>query len=237
MTMNLTARSATGPLIGVVSSRSDDAAFMKFEYLNAVWHGGGIPVTLSYTTDPEKLAQYAEIFDGFLFSGGVDVDPAKYGETKMFDSVNVDTERDAFEEALFAAVYPTGKPILGICRGIQSINVWMGGTLHQHIDGHGQSEPKSTRTHSLDIIEGSLFHEICGKTSVMVNSCHHQVVKTLAPTLVVDAVNQDGYIEAAHQPGHRFLFMVQFHPEAYYQMEDDDHSSAIFKAFVNACKV
>ena len=234
--MNMTDKHTTCPLIGIVSSRSGDAAFVKFEYLNAVLHGGGIPVTLSYTTDPEVLARYAEMFDGFLFSGGVDVDPAKYGEEKKFDNVSVDTERDAFEEALFAAAYPTGKPILGICRGIQSINVWLGGTLHQHIDGHNQSEFRSTRTHSLNIFEGSMFHEICGKTSVMVNSCHHQVVKSLAPVLVADAVNQDGYIEAAHQPGHRFLFAVQFHPESYFQMEDDDHSSAIFKAFVNACK-
>lgn len=230
------AKTSAGPLIGIVSSRSGDAAFMKFEYLNAIWYAGGIPVTLSYTTDPEKLARYAEIFDGFLFSGGVDVDPVKYGEEKKFDSVNIDGERDAFEEALFSVVYPTGKPILGICRGIQSVNVWLGGTLHQHIDGHSQGEPKQVRTHSIQIYEGSMFHEICGKTSVMVNSCHHQVVKTLAPALVADAVNEDGYIEAAHQPDHRFLFAVQFHPESYYQMEDDDHSSAIFKAFVNACR-
>ena len=67
----------------------------------------------------EKLAEYAETLDGFLFSGGVDVDPVKYGEEKMFDSVEIDAVRDEFEEALFKAVYPTGKPILGICRGIQ----------------------------------------------------------------------------------------------------------------------
>ena len=224
------------PMIGVVPSRSDAAAYMKFEYLDAIWHAGGLPVTLSYTTDPKKLEEYADIFDGFLFSGGVDVDPVKYGEEKKFDSVSIDSERDAFEEALFAAIYPTGKPILGICRGIQSINVWLGGTLHQHIDGHSQTEPKQVRTHSLDIVEGSMFHGICGKTSVMVNSFHHQVVKDLAPALVADAVNPDGYIEAVHQPDHRFLFAVQFHPENYCGMEDDDHSLAIFQAFINACR-
>ncbi len=224
------------PLIGVVPSRSDNAAYLKFEYSNAIWQAGGLPVGLAYTTDPVKLAEYAETFDGFLFSGGVDVDPAEYGEEKQFDSVNVDLERDAFEKALFAVVYPTEKPILGICRGIQSINVWLGGTLRQHIDGHGQSRPMRERTHELNIVEGSMFHRICGKTAVMVNSSHHQVVKDLAPALVADAYNQDGYIEAAHQPDRKFLFAVQFHPESYWQMEDDDHSKAIFSAFLEACR-
>ena len=228
--------SAVRPLIGIASSRSDMAAYMKFTYMDAVWRAGGMPVVLSYTTDPEKLAEYGKILDGFLFSGGVDVNPIKYGEEKKFDNVNVDDRRDAFEEALFGAVYPMGKPILGICRGIQSINVWMGGTLHQHIDGHGQSEPGHIRTHPVTIYEGSMFHKICGKTSVMVNSCHHQVVKDLAPALVADAINQDGYIEAVHLPDHKFLFAVQFHPENYCGMEDDDHSLAIFEAFVNSCK-
>ena len=235
--MDMTYRLKRSPLIGVVSSRTEEAvAYIKFEYLHAIMNAGGMPVVMPYTTDLATLAAYAEAFDGFLFTGGVDLDPSCYGEEKRFDSVTVDSQRDAFEKALFAAVYPTGKPILGICRGLQSINVWLGGTLHQHIDGHSQREPRQIRTHDLDIFQGSMFHKICGKTSVMVNSCHHQVVKTLASALVADAVNGDGYIEAAHQPDHKFLFAVQFHPESYYQAEDDDHSSAIFQAFVNACR-
>ena len=123
------------PMIGLVSSRDGDKMMMAQRYMDAVWYAGGLPVVLSYTTDPQKLAEYAAIFDGFLFSGGVDVNPVKYGEEKQFDSVEIDDMRDEFEEALFKVIYPTGKPILGICRGIQSINVWMGGTLHQHIEG------------------------------------------------------------------------------------------------------
>jgi putative glutamine amidotransferase len=175
--------------------------------------------------------------DGFLFTGGVDLHPSKYGETIQFDSVSVDEHRDAFEEGLFAAVYPTRKPILGICRGIQSINVWLGGSLHQHIDGHRQEPHRVNRTHPITIYEGSMLHAICGKTSVMVNSAHHQVLKDVASQLVVDAVSPEGYVEAAHQPDHPFLFAVQFHPEAYYHTEEDDHAAAIFKAFVDACGV
>jgi putative glutamine amidotransferase len=220
----------------VVPSRNGNAAHLKFEYSNAIWQADGLPVALAYTTDPAKLAEYAEIFDGFLFSGGDDLDPSCYGEEKKFDNVVVDLERDAFEKALFAAVYPTEKPILGICRGIQSLNVWMGGTLHQHIDGHRQSQPMNQPSHELTVLEGSMFHRICGKNAVRVNSSHHQVVKDLAPALVADAYNSDGYVEVAHQPDRSFFFAVQFHPESYCMNEDDDHAKAIFSAFVDACR-
>ncbi len=224
------------PLIGLVSTRDGERKIMSQRYMDAIWHAGGLPVVLAYTTDTERLSEYARIFDGFLFSGGVDVNPVKYGEEKKFDSVEIDDVRDEFEEALFKAVYPTGKPILGICRGIQSINVWLGGTLHQHLDGHDQNVSAEERTHSISIYEGSMLHRICGKTEIMVNTFHHQAVKNPAPALTVDAVGPEGYIEAAHEEGHRFLLGVQFHPEYYWQKEDDDHSAAIFGAFVKACR-
>lgn len=224
------------PLIGLVPSENGERKLVNQRYLDAIWHAGGLAVMLAYTTDSEKLAEYASIFDGFLFTGGVDIDPVRYGEEKQFDSVEVDTVRDEFEEALFRVIYPTGKPILGICRGIQSINVWLGGTLHQHLDGHRQEGEGEDRTHAILIQEGSMLHKMCGKTSVMVNTFHHQAVKTLAPALKADAVSPDGFIEAAHEEGHRFLFGTQFHPEFYHQLTDDDHSLAIFTAFIDACK-
>ena len=107
------------PLVGIVPSRDGEKAMMAQRYMDAVWYAGGLPVVLGYTTDPNKLEEYATIFDGFLFSGGVDVDPAYYGEEKQFDSVEIDEQRDAFEKGLFKAVYPTKKPILGICLGMQ----------------------------------------------------------------------------------------------------------------------
>ena len=226
----------TRPMIGVVSSREGRRMMLNQPYLDAVWSAGGLPVVLSYTTDSEKLAEYASTFDGFLFSGGVDVDPVKYGEEKAFDSVEIDNLRDAFEEGLFKAVYPTGKPLLGICRGLQSVNVWLGGTLHQHMEGHRQEAPGEERTHPIHVIEGSMFHRLCGKTEVMVNTFHHQAIKALAPGLVADAISTDGYVEALHMEDHRFLLAVQFHPEFYCKQEGDDHSLAIFTAFVDACR-
>ncbi len=224
------------PLIGIAPSHNTDMYFTSARYQNSIWNAGGLGVIIPYTTDEKKLAEYAVLFDGFLFSGGVDVNPTLYGEEKKFDSVSIDDDRDAFEQALFAAAYPTGKPLLGICRGIQSINVFLGGTLHQHLDGHQQPVGGETRTHEVTITEGSMFHRLCGKTSVMVNTFHHQAVKDPAPGLLVDAMSPDGYIEAIHSPTHPFLFAVQFHPEIYNACDDDDHSRAIFNAFIDACR-
>ncbi len=228
--------STSRPLVGIVPSRDGERVSIPQRYMDAVWYAGGFPIVLAYTTDSSKLEEYANTCDGFLFSGGVDVDPVKYGEEKQFDSVEIDERRDAFEEALFKAIYPTKKPIFGICRGIQSINVWLGGTLHQHLDGHRQDAPADERTHEIVIHEGSMFHKLCGKTTVRVNTFHHQAIKTPAPCLTVDAVSPDGIIEAAHEEGHPFLFAIQSHPEFYYSKENDDHSLAIFTAFINACK-
>ncbi len=225
------------PLIGIAPSREGERPIINQRYLNSVWNAGGLGVMLSYTEDPAKLAEYAAILDGFLFSGGVDVDPVRYGEEKKFDSVYIDASRDAFEAGLFAAVYPTNKPILGICRGIQAINVFLGGTLHQHIDGHMQEGNGENRPQPVTVTEGTLFHTICGgRTEVMTNSFHHQALKDVAPGLVVNAMSADGYIEAVHAPAHPFLLGVQFHPEIYNQMPDDDHSRALFAAFIAACR-
>ena len=98
------------PLIGLVSSRDGGKMMMNLTYMNSVWYAGGLPVVLAYTTDPDKLAEYAETFDGFLFSGGVDVDPVKYGEEKMFDSVEIDAVRDEFEEVPISMKEPGQLP-------------------------------------------------------------------------------------------------------------------------------
>ncbi len=224
------------PIIGLAPSHNGDCPTTTTRYLSAVWRSGGIPVILDYTTDKEKLAEYAAAFDGFLFTGGVDVNPVLYGEEKRFDSVEIDDERDAFERALFEAVFPTSKPILGICRGIQSLNVFCGGTLHQHIDGHRQDVGGTNRTHPVAVTEGSMLHRFCGKAEIMVNTFHHEAVKDLAPGLVADGVAPDGIVEALHMPDHPFFFAMQSHPEYYCGAEDDDHSTSIFAAFVEACR-
>ena len=190
------------PLIGLVSSRDGGKMMMNLTYMNSVWYAGGLPVVLAYTTDADKLAEYAETFDGFLFSGGVDVDPVKYGEEKMFDSVEIDAVRDEFEEALFKAVYPTGKPILGICRGVQVMNVAMGGTLHIDLPDAGKlchsltMYPRHMVTHEITVVKDSRLAKAMQGAN-MVNSFHHQAVDKAAPCFAVTARSlPDGVIEA-----------------------------------------
>lgn len=224
------------PVIGILGSHEGTQLRIPSQYMDAVWRGGGLGVPLVYTTDPEKVAGYVETCDGFLFSGGVDIDPRHYGEEKQDERVEIDPERDAFELAMFPEIYKSRKPILGICRGIQLLNVALGGSLYQHMDGHRQTVPETERPQAVRLPEESLLRKICGKQEIYVNSFHHQCVKDLAPGLVADGLSEEGYIEALHDPRHPFLLAVQFHPEIYNHCPDDDHSRALFVAFVEACR-
>lgn len=223
------------PLIGITCSKTAEGKIaMSQNYLNSVWEAGAVPVFLAYTEDEDKLAEYAQVFDGFLFGGGDDMDPAHYGEEKMFDSVEIDADRDAFELSLYRHVKSTNKPILGICRGIQLLNVAEGGSLYQHVDGHRQDAPGTTTAQKTIVFEGSMLHGLTQKSEILVNSFHHQNIKALAPTLTADAISEDGYIEAAHMEGHPFYLGVQWHPEIFRQQ--DPAMQRVFAAFVNACR-
>ncbi len=221
------------PLIAITPAYSEDRKVkLSPQYISALLDCGAIPVALPYTEDEELLRRYALQFDGFLFSGGVDVEPDRYGEETQFDSVVVDRERDAFELLFFPEVLKTGKPILGICRGAQLLNVALGGTLHQHIDGHRQTEQGAIPTHSVTVAENSRLVKILGETRIPVNSFHHQAVKDVAPTLRAVACNEDGYVEAVESDDHSFLVAVQWHPELMYKTSDS--ATALFRAFVEA---
>lgn len=223
------------PIIGIASSKNGQGKIeMSQHYFNAVWEAGGIGVFLAYTTDEDKLAEYIDAFDGFLFAGGVDIDPARYGEQIAFDSVEIDADRDAFELALYRHVKQSGKPVLGICRGLQLLNVAEGGTLYQHIEGHRQEQPGTQRAQKTLIYKDSMLHELTGEREILTNSFHHQNVKDLAPSLVADCESADGYIEAAHMPHHAFCLGVQWHPEIY--RTEDVAMQRVFSAFVDACR-
>ena len=224
------------PLIGIFPARSDIRINLSQNYLDAIYHAGGLGVPLAYTTDPAMLQTYVDMMDGFLWSGGVDIDPALYGEAESSPLVKIDALRDAFELTAFPMALVSGKPMLGICRGIQIINVAMGGTLYQHIDNHRQDKHGVERTHPIFLEKQSYLYHLIGKDEIMVNSFHHQNIKALGNGLAVDGVSHDGYIEAVHAPNHKFLVGVQFHPEYYHNQPDDDHSFLIFKALVDACQ-
>ena len=222
------------PIIGITPAITDGMIKNVPHYHRALIRVGAIPSFLPYTDDEALLDQYIEDCDGFLFSGGVDVHPKYYGEEIKFDSVKTSEPRDIFELAFFKKALASGKPIFGICRGAQLINVAMGGSLHQHIDGHSTNDREKV-AHTVTVKEGTLLSKIIGGKSVIdVNTLHHQVIKDVAPDLIQTATSHDGYCEAVELPGHKFFVAVQWHPEglAHYMPEEN----ALFQAFVDATK-
>ena len=221
------------PVIGIAPRMKDRFIRMNAAYAESIFAAGGIPVFLPYTTDASRLDEYSAL-DGFLFAGGVDVDPVHYGETVQFDSVEVDAARDAFEFALWNKVYPGGKPIFGICRGIQFINVALGGTLYQHIPSHSQKEPGSEAPQHVSITPGSRLYRLIG-AQAETNTFHHQAIKRPADTLRVTAVSDDGTVEAVEttETG-RYLLAVQWHPELLAAHRPE--AAALFSDFVGAAR-
>lgn len=223
------------PNIAITPSYDKGFIRMRPTYLNAVWEAGGIPSYVAYTTDPDRIAEYVAEFDAFLFAGGVDVHPRHYGEDIKFDSVEVLEARDDFELALYAAAIKSEKPILGICRGVQLINVAEGGSLYQHIDGHSQEESGTVQTQKVILEKNNPLYEMShGAESVMVNTFHHQAVKRIAEGFLPMAWSEEGICEAIYKPEHKFLMGVQWHPEIFYK--NDLTAQNLFKSFVSAAR-
>lgn len=220
------------PLIGVTNS-GVGALHLGNAYFEALWEAGACPVLLPNQTDWVRTEEYADQFAGFLFSGGVDVDPKYYMEERSPKCGEISAERDSFELALLTSVMLRRKPVLGICRGIQLLNVGLGGSLFQHIEGHVDRTDKGPDVwHEVTVRQGTLLYDIVGKTALRVNSTHHQAVKGNARSLQIAAESPEGYTESVYMKDHPFLLGVQWHPERFYK--DDSSASAIFDAFVAA---
>ena len=218
------------PLIGITPQYEieRERAWIRSSYTGAVIRAGGIPVILDQYEDKAVLEALLPRLDGILFTGGVDINPKLYGEEVDPKCGEIADARDDFEVRLMEVVEQYDIPVFGICRGIQSLNVLCGGSLHQHRDNH-----QGVR-HDVDITEGTRLHAIIGKTKINANSFHHQCVKAIAPGLIVTAHAEDGTIEAIERPGERFFVGVQWHPELLSANEEDHH--ALFYAFIGAAR-
>lgn len=233
------------PYIGVMPLYDDEKGnyWIVPGYMKAVEEGGGIPVMLPLTADPAILRSMADTFDGFLFPGGHDVNPARYGEAISPLCGRVNDERDEMEISLFHRVIERDKPILGICRGIQLINVALGGSLYQDLPAqfpssvkvvHKQAPPYDRGAHPVAIDKESPLYRLFGTESVMVNSKHHQGIKRLADRLLPIARAEDGLVEAVCMPDKTFVIAVQWHPELSYGA--DPLQFRLFVEFVNQCR-
>jgi putative glutamine amidotransferase len=229
------------PLIGVTTSelRPSGMATLRRQgepdhpemalgmtYLQAIERAGAVPVVLPpCVSDMESLIAR---LDGVCLSGGPDLDPEAYGARERHAELGpTEPSLDAFELALARAALERGMPLLGICRGSQALNVACGGTLHQHLPGHRQSEAGSTTTHEVEVLAGTRLAGLIGPGAYAVNSFHHQAVDELGRGLVVAARAADGTVEAIEGAG-GFAIGVQWHAET---LAD----ARLFEALVGAC--
>lgn len=232
------------PLIGIGLDYRLSGAYSSYpwyalrqNYCDAILAAGGVPILIPYAL--QHIECYLDRVAGVLIPGGVaDVDPTFYKETIRHEKTLVDPVRGTFDHALLQGVLKRGLPFLGICAGMQMLNVALGGTLHQHLPdvfgheiNHNQTLPKHLPSHSIHIEPDTLLHSIAQTSVAMVNSTHHQGVKELGNGLIASAYSVDGVIEAIEKKEHRFCMGVEWHPE--YQTTDLDQN--IFKHFIKAC--
>ena len=211
---------------------------VQVDYVHSVANAGGLPLVLSPLMETGHAIHALDGCDGLVLSGGEDVDPSHYGAERSKHLKEVDPRRDAFELALFAAGKERHLPILAICRGLQLVNVALGGTLWQDLPSEFESQLNhdigdrwDIRSHPIALYPDTQLHDTLMCETLVVNSFHHQAIRDLAPGLVVSATAEDGIIEAVEQYDNGWLLGVQWHPESFWR-ESDAPDASLFRALV-----
>lgn len=231
------------PVIGVMPlvEAKTDKQWMKTTYISAILEAGGLPLVLPLLEDGAALDAYVAECNGFLATGGVDIAPAEYGEEALPECGDASLGLDAMQRALFPRILDADKPLLGICRGFQYLNVACGGTLWQDLPSqrpteavHDMEPPYARHVHRVIQEADSQLLKIIPHRDFGVNSCHHQGVRALGRGLVPTARCEDGLIEAVCMPEKRFVHAVQWHPETLCAV--DPNAAALFRALVDASR-
>ncbi|MEQ8197566.1 MAG: gamma-glutamyl-gamma-aminobutyrate hydrolase family protein [Clostridiaceae bacterium] len=215
------------PLIGIVGNMllnectklpGYEKVYINDDYVQAVHMAGGAPVILPLVSDVNTVIRQLEMLDGIVISGGYDVNPLIYGEEPTEKQESICPERDNYDLKIIQMALKLNKPILGICRGLQIINVALGGNLYQDLSQnddcyikHRQKFKPDVGGHTVEVVKDTRIHKILGD-SILVNSIHHQAIKELAPGFMVAAKAKDGTIEAIEKED-GFVMAVQWHPE------------------------
>jgi putative glutamine amidotransferase len=243
---------ALRPLIVVTTtlapsgSHSLPAVRLNVQYVTAVEEPGGTALLLTPGHDAESVERLVELAHGLVLTGGEDVDPALYGQEPHPELSTVNRLRDDVEVAALKAALRRGIPILAICRGMQLLNVALGGTLWQDLPSqregdllHEQDAPVSDRWHHATVQAGSGLEAIFGTRELFINSFHHQGVRDLAPSLAATVWAEDGLVEGYEGKDHPWLYGVQWHPErgdAESPADERDPDRRLFWAFVHAAR-
>ena len=216
------------PIIGITpdydpgEGGGDPKYFLREPYITAIEQAGGIPLILPYVDGGQEIALLLKRIHGLLLTGGAfDIDPSYYGESWTVKEGTVKENRTHFEMEITRQALAIDLPILGICGGEQNLNVVLKGSLLQDIKSqkpeamnHEQKKMKTEPDHLVEILKGTLLHQVVGAGSLQVNSTHHQAVKAPGEGVQVNALAPDGVVEGIESTRHRFVLGVQWHPES-----------------------
>ncbi len=230
-------------LIGVPALYDEhyESTWMIPKYTKAIEEAGGIAVILPLSKDKEVLKQSLLRLDGLMLAGGNDVNSALYNEEAHEKAGKASDIRDFVEAYLLEEAIELDIPVFAICRGLQLLNVVLGGSLYQDLASqfdttinHRNKPAEFPYVHDIKIVENTLLSSLLNKEKIKINSFHHQAIKYLAKDLQVCAIAEDNIIEAVSMPTKKFILAVQWHPE--YAFEFDSDNLALFRAFVAACE-
>lgn len=218
------------PVVGITADVEEGIFSQGMSYVYALERAGACPVFLPPSRSVGTIKKITKTINALLISGGKDINPVFYGESQRIPLKLISDERFSFEKALLEEVIPLQKPILGICYGIQFLNVFLGGTLYQDLQRQRPNTLNHKSGHRIEIYTKGKLYYILGRRDIEVNSNHHQGIKEPGKGLIISACSEDDLIEAIELKDYPYFIGVQWHPERL----RDRHSMALFKSLVNA---